>query len=63
MTNSGRQGLSAGFHNYGDVSAAEASRLAALLVGQMHWAFSLLAPGDPGASTPEYVTVIVKYST
>ena len=26
------------FHNYGDVSAAEASRLAALLVGQMHWA-------------------------
>jgi hypothetical protein len=29
----------------------------------MHWAFSLLAPGDPGASTPDYVTVTVKYST
>src|SRR5262245_65616369 len=32
--------------------AAEASRLAALLVGHMHPACSLLAPCDPGASTP-----------
>jgi len=32
--------------------AADASRLAALLVGQMHPAFSLLAPCDPGASAP-----------
>jgi len=51
------------FHNYGNVSAADASRLAALLVGQMLPAFSLLAPCDPGASAPEYVTVIVKRST
>jgi hypothetical protein len=29
----------------------------------MHWAFFLLAPCDPGASAPEYVTVIVKRST
>jgi hypothetical protein len=31
--------------------AVDASRLAALLVAQMRLAFSLLAPGDPGAST------------
>ena len=54
---------STAFHNYGDVSAAEASRLAALLVGHMLPAFSLLAPCDPGASAPEYVTVIVECST
>jgi hypothetical protein len=32
--------------------AADASRLAALLVGHMRPACSLLAPGDPGASPP-----------
>ena len=37
--------------------AADPSRLAALLVGQMRWAFSLLAPGDPGASTPRVATL------
>ena len=52
--------FSTAFHNYGDVSAADASRLAALLVGQMRPAFSLLAPCDSGASAPEYATVIVK---
>src|SRR5687768_1326248 len=31
---------------------ADASRLAALLVGRMHSAFSLLAPCNPGASAP-----------
>jgi hypothetical protein len=55
--------LSPEFHNYDDVSAADASRLAALLVGQMHRAFFLRAPCDPGASAPEYVTVIVKRRT
>ena len=55
--------LSTAFHNYGNVSDADASRLAALLVGQMRPAFSLVAPCDPGASAPEYVTVIVKRST
>ena len=40
-------------HNYGNVSTGDASRLAALLVGQMLPAFFLLAPGDPGASPPE----------
>jgi len=59
----GSRRLSPEFHNYDDVSAADAFRLAALLVGQMHWAFSLLAPCDPGASAPEYVTVIVKRRT
>ena len=59
----GLKGLSTAFHNYANVSAADASRLAALLVGQMLPAFSLLAPCDPGASPPEYVTVIVKRST
>ena len=39
---------STAFHNYGNVSAADASRLAALLVGQMLPAFSLLAPRDSG---------------
>ena len=34
-------------------SAADTSRLAALLVGQMLPAFSLLAPCQPGASTPQ----------
>ena len=29
----------------------------------MHPAFFLLAPGEPGASTPEYVTVLAKCST
>ena len=42
---------------------ARASRLAALLVGQMLPAFSLLAPCDPGAAAPDYVTVFVKRST
>ena len=51
--------LSTAGHNYGHVSTGAASRLAALLVGQMLPAFFLLAPGDPGASPPEYVTVIV----
>ena len=55
--------LSTAFHNYANVSGAEASRLAALLVDQMLPAFSLLTPCDPGASAPEYVTVIVKRST
>ena len=55
--------LSTAFRKYGNVSAADASRLAALLVGQMHPAFFLLAPGEPGASTPEYVTVLAKCST
>jgi len=59
--NDGR--LSTAFHNYGDVSAAGASRLAALLVGHMRPACSLLAPCDPGAAAPEYVAVIVKRST
>ena len=59
----GRHWLSTAFHNYSNVSSTEASRLAALLVGQMLPAFSLLAPCDPGASTPEYVAVIVKRST
>ena len=31
--------------------------------GQMDPAFFLLAPGEPGASTPEYVTVCAKCST
>jgi hypothetical protein len=44
-------------------SANEASRLAALFVGQMHPAFSLLASCDPGASALEYVTVMVQRST
>jgi len=35
------------------ISADDASRLAALLVGHRHPACSLLAPGDPGASPPE----------
>jgi len=34
------------------ILAADASRLAALLVGHMRPACYLLAPGDPGASTP-----------
>ncbi len=34
--------LSTAFHNYGNVTAAEASRLAALLVGQILPVFSLL---------------------
>ncbi len=34
------------------ILAADASRLAALLVGHMRPACSLLAPCDPGASTP-----------
>src|SRR5262245_52615651 len=55
--------LSTAFHNYGDVSAADASRLAALLVGRILPVCSLLAPCDPGASAPEYVTVIVERST
>ena len=55
--------LSTPFRNYAIVSGTDASRLAALLVGQMHPAFFLLAPCDPGASTPEYVTGIVKRST
>ena len=55
--------LSTAGHNYGNVSTGEASRLAALFVGQMLPAFFLLAPGDPGASPPEYVTVIVTGST
>ena len=42
---------------------AGASRLAALLLGHMHPACSLLAPGDPGAAATEYVTVIVKWGT
>ena len=48
--------------NKGAILAAEASRLAALLVGQMLPAFSLLAPCDPGASAPDYITAIVKRS-
>jgi hypothetical protein len=32
--------LSPAFHNYDSVSATDASRLAALLVGRRHWAFS-----------------------
>ncbi len=39
--------------------AADASRLAALLVGQMRWAFSLLAPRDPGASTARLDTLFI----
>ena len=35
------------------ILAVAASRLAALLVGYMHPACALLAPGDPGASTPK----------
>ena len=34
-----------------------------MLVGQILPVFSLLAPCDPGASAPEYVSVIVKRST
>ena len=60
---SARRRLSPEFHNYDDVSAADASRLAALLVSQMHWAFFFLAPCDPGASTPEYIIAIVKRRT
>jgi hypothetical protein len=41
----------------------DASCRAALLVGQILPVFSLLAPCGAGASTPEYVTVIVKGST
>ena len=55
--------LSTAFHNYGNVSTAEASRLAALFVGRILPVFSLIAPCDPGASAPEYVTVIAKRST
>jgi hypothetical protein len=55
--------LSPLFRNYGNVSTADTSRLAGLLVGQILPVFSLLAPCDPGASAPEYVTVIVKRST
>src|SRR5262249_53404829 len=58
-----RARLSTAFHNYGDVSAADASRLATLLVGRILPVCSLLAPCDPGASAPEYVTVIVERST
>jgi len=54
---------SAAFHNYGNVSIAEASRLAALLVAQILPVFSLIAPCDLGASAPENVTVVVKRST
>ena len=61
--NSIAEGLGTPFRNYANVSGADASRLAALLVGQMLPAFFLLAPCDPGASTPEYVTVIAKRST
>ena len=45
------------------ILAADASRLAALLVGRILPVCSLLAPCDPGASAPEYVTVIVERST
>ena len=55
--------LNTPFRNDANVSGADASRLAALLVGQMLPAFFLLAPCDPGASTPEYVTVNAKLST
>ena len=55
--------LSTAGHNYGNVSTGEASRLAALLVGQMLPAFFLRAPGDPGASPPDYVTVVMTGST
>ena len=55
--------LSTAGNNYGNVSTGDASRFAALLVGQMLPAFFLLAPGDPGASPPEYVTVIMTGST
>ena len=44
--------------NKGAILAADASRLAALLVGQMRPAFSLLAPCDPGASTAMLGTFI-----
>ena len=59
----GRKDLTTPFHNDGDISDAEDTLLASLLVGQMRPAFFLLAPGDPGASTSEYVTVIAKRST
>ena len=55
--------LSTAFHNYGNVSTAQASRLAALLVGQILPVFSLFAPCDPGATAPEYVIVIVTRCT
>ena len=44
--------------NNSAILAADASRLAALLVGHMHPACSLLAPCDPGASAPRNDTVI-----
>ena len=37
--------------------------LAALLIGHMRPACSLLAPCDPGASPPEYVAILTKWST
>jgi hypothetical protein len=40
------------------ILAADASRLAALLVGHMRPACSILAPCDPGASTPTVANVI-----
>ena len=63
MRRASSPGLSTAFHNHGNVSTAEASHLAALLLGQILPVFSLIAPCDPGASAPEYVTVIVKRST
>jgi hypothetical protein len=66
MVRTGVSCLSTPFRNYANVSAADASRLAALLVGHILPVlpvFSLLAPCDPGASAPEYVTVIAKRST
>jgi len=44
--------------NNSAILAADASRLAALLVGHMRPACSLLAPCDPGASAPRNDTVI-----
>ena len=44
--------------NKGAILAADASRLAALLVGHMRPACSLLAPCDPGASAPRFATFV-----
>ena len=44
--------------NKGAILGADASRLAASLVGHMHPACSLLAPCDPGASAPMLGTLI-----
>jgi hypothetical protein len=45
--------LSTQLRNYGNVSAADASRLAALLVAYISRYAALLAPCQAGASTPE----------